>query len=470
MEKVVTTVAIIQEAKSFSNLFEELSYDKFNTNADNIARIIFQANNNGGKINESVVMPPVAQTLKKDFPQVQDATRLQDFSSSKVTYNNKSFKDEQFAFVDPNFFSIFTLPMIEGDAKTALLQPNTVVITKSTAEKYFGKEDPIGRTLILTFYDNALLKVTGVIKDVPVNSHFHFDMFGSMTGFTDSRSDSWMHGGYHTYLLLKPGTDIKKMEAEFPAMVEKYMGPQIQQHMGLSLQQFRTKGNELGFALQPLTSIHLHSTTTNEFEPGGNASYVYIFSVIAIFMLLIACINFINLSTSGASKRAKEVGIRKVAGSNRFQLIRQFLFESVMLTVFALIIAFVLVKITLPAFNNISGKHLNFNLKPASALIVLGLLVGVTAGIYPAFYLSSFKPITVLKGKLTANNKSFGLRSSLVVFQFFISVGLIISTIVVYQQMKYIQNKDIGYDKEQLLTIPNSYALGKMNRYIKRKC
>ena len=208
----------------------------------------------------------------------------------------------------------------------------------------------------------------------------------------------------YTYLLLKPGTDYKKLEARLPAMVEKYMGPQIQQAMGISLKQFITKGNALGFALQPLTYIHLTFTTQlHELEPGGNATYVYIFGGIAIFMLIVACINFINLSTASASKRAKEVGVRKVAGSGKFQLIRQFLSESILITLFALIIAFALVQLALPAFNNISGKHLSFDVKPILAFIGLGLLVGIVAGIYPAFYLSSFKPIAVLKGKLTAN-------------------------------------------------------------------
>jgi len=447
---------------------DELSYDRFNKKADHIARIIFQADINGGKINESIVMAPVAQTMKNDFPEVQDATRLARPGSSKITYKGKTFKDDQLALVDPNFFSIFTLPLIEGDVKTALTQPHTVVITRATAKKYFGGEDAVGKTLD---FDNnmATYKVTGVIDNIPSNSHFHFDMFLSMTGWEPAKSDSWMGGNFYTYLLLKPGTDYAKMEARFPAMVEKYMGPQIQKQMGLSLSQFRTKGNSLGFALQPLTSIHLHSATNNEFEPGGNASYVYIFGGIAVFMLLIACINFINLSTASASKRAKEVGVRKVAGSGRFQLISQFLSESVMITVFALIIAFVLLQLALPAFNDISGKQLNLSIKPSLAFILLGLLVGVLAGIYPAFYLSSFRPIAVLKGKVAGNNKSFGLRSSLVVFQFFISVGLIIGTIVVYQQMKFIQNKNLGYNKEQLITIQNSYVLGRNEQVFKQQ-
>jgi len=249
------------------------------------------------------------------------------------------------------------------------------------------------------------------------------------------------------------------------------MGPQIQQNMGISLSQFRTKGNELGFALQPLTSIHLHSHSNHELDAGGNAMYVYIFGAIAIFMLLISCINFINLSTASASKRAKEVGVRKVIGSGKIQLVKQFLTESALLVFIALLISCALIQLALPVFNNISGKNLSFgfDIKIIASFITLGLLVSIVAGLYPAFFLSSFKPIAALKGRFAGNNKSFGLRSSLVVFQFFISVGLIISTIVVWQQMKYIQNKNLGYDKEQLLTIPNSYALGKNEHIYKEE-
>jgi putative ABC transport system permease protein len=254
-------------------------------------------------------------------------------------------------------------------------------------------------------------------------------------------------------------------------MVEKYMGPQIQQSMGISLKQFITKGNQLGFALQPLTSIHLYSHANYELSPPGDAMYVYIFGAIAIFMLLIACINFINLSTASASQRAKEVGVRKVIGSGKLQLVKQFLIESALLVFIALVISGVLVKFALPFFNHISGQdlHFDFDLKIISAFVAIGLLVSFIAGLYPAFYLSSFKPVEVLKGKFTRANKSFGLRSSLVVFQFFISVGLITGTIVVWQQMRFIQNKNLGYDKEQLLTIPNSYALGKNEEVFKQE-
>ncbi len=447
---------------------DELSYDKFNNNADRIVRIIFNASINGGKISESSVMPPVAQGVTNDFPEVQDATRLMQYGTSKITYKDKTFKDDEVAFVDPNFFSVFTLPFKNGNANTALLQPNTIVITKEVAKRYFGNEEPIGKTL--GFNNNKdLYKVTGVIDKVPANSHFHFAMFASLKGWGDATSDSWMRSGFYTYLLMKPGADYKKLQAKLPGMVEKYMGPQIQKEMGLSLSQFRTKGNQLGFTLQPLTSIHLYSDTTNEIEPGGNAMYVYIFGAIAIFMLLIACINFINLSTAGASKRAKEVAVRKVIGSLKFDLIKQFLLESAVLVFIGLLISYALVQIVLPVFNAISGKNLSFgfNLKIISGFTGLGLLVSIIAGVYPAFFLSSFQPIAVLKGKFTPSNKSFSLRSGLVVFQFFISVGLIISTIVVWQQMKFIQQKKLGYDKEQLVVLQNSWALGKNEKVYK---
>jgi len=449
---------------------DELSFDRFNKNADRIVRVVFKANINGGKIFEANVMPPVSSAMKNDYPEVEDATRLWLAGAPKIVYKDKTFKNDELAFVDPNFFTIFTLPLLKGNAATALQQPNSIIISKEIAKKYFGNEDPIGKTLSLPD-NNAVFKVTGMIDKVPVNSHFHFDLFASMTGQEDAKSDSWMGSNFFTYLLLKPGYDYKKLEAKLPAMVKKYMGPQIQQNMGISLDQFITKGNKLGFALQPLTSIHLYSHSNHELSPSGNALYVYIFGAIAIFMLLIACINFINLSTASASRRAKEVGVRKVIGSGKIHLVKQFLTESSLLVFIALLISLVIIKLALPEFNNISGKKLilDFNIKIIASFIALGIAVMLIAGMYPAFFLSSFKPISVLKGNFSNNNKTFGLRSSLVIFQFFISVGLIISTIVVWQQMKFIQNKKLGYDKEQLLTIPNSYVLGKNEQSYKQE-
>jgi len=449
---------------------DELSYDRFNTKADNIYRIVFKANINGGKINESNVMPPVAQALLNDYPEVKEVTRLHALGNPRVLINGKRFTDASMVFADANFFNVFTIPFLQGDPQTALQQPYSMVISKEMAQKYFGNEDPMGKLIPFSKSNNSPpFTVTGVFDKIPSNSHFHFDLFGSMASDPDAKSNSWMNSNYFTYAVLQHGYDHKKLEAKLPGMVEKYMGPQIQQSMGVTLEQFRTKGNELGFALQPLTAIHLYGNSSSEFEPGGDIRYVYIFSAIALFMLLIACINFINLSTAGATKRAKEVGVRKVMGSRKQDLVKQFLFESVLITALALCISAILVQMALPLFNELANKKLvfNFQLRPVIYLTALGLLVSLLAGLYPAFFLSSFKPIATLKGKFTPSNNTYNFRSGLIVFQFFIAICLITGTIVVYQQMKFIQNTKLGYDKDQLLVLNNTWSLGK-NEHIFR--
>lgn len=441
----------------------ELSYDRFNEKADRIVRVVFKGSVQGQRMKEANVMPPTAQTLKRDYPEVLEATRLRHAGSPIVRYGQKMFKEDAFVFVDSNFFQVFTLPLIRGDAKSALLEPNTLVISRAVASKYFDNEDPIGRVLD---FKNAVFKITGVIDKVPANAHFHFDFFASMATLPEAKSPSWMTSGFFTYLVLPAGYDYKKLEAKLPQVVEKYMGPQLQIAMGVSLSQFRKKGNAIGLFLQPLTDIHLRSDLMplSELEPSGDIRYVYIFGAIALFMLLIACINFMNLSTAAASKRAMEVGIRKTLGSLKLDLVRQFLIESVMLTIFALLLAIIFVYMALPLFNELAGKNLSlqFNASPwlLPGLILFGILTGVLAGTYPAFFLSSFNPIHVLKGRFISGRKSIGLRSGLVVFQFFISITLIVSTTVVYQQLAYIQNKKLGYDKEQVLVLPETWLLG----------
>jgi putative ABC transport system permease protein len=442
---------------------DELSYDRFNEKAGQIVRVVFRGTMNGEKMKESSVMAPVGPTFRKDYPEVIDATRLMQHGQPKVIIDNKTFKDASFAYVDSNFFQVFTLPLIKGDAKTALVEPYSVVITETLSQRYFGNADPIGK--VLDFHDyNQLYKITGVMRDIPVNAHFHFDIFGSMASVPEARSDSWLSGSYFTYLVLQKGYDPKKLEAKIPRAVEKYIGPQLIQGLGVSLSEFRKKGNDIGLYLQPLTDIHLRSDFSNSMEPGGDIQYVYIFGAIAIFMLVIACINFMNLSTAGASKRSKEVGIRKVLGSVKYELIGQFLLESTLLTLFSLLLALVLVKMALPVFNELSAKQLKLNLLQNSltipGLLLFWLTVSLIAGSYPAFYLSSFKPISVLKSKIAANVKSISFRSFLVVFQFVISVVLIVGTTLVYQQLSYIQHVKLGYDKDQLLVLRNSYLLG----------
>ena len=444
-------------------VYNELSYDRFNVKSSSIVRVTFQGSAAGEKFNEANVMPPVAQTMKADFPEVLDATRIRDYGRPRLICGDKSFKEDAFAFVDANFFEVFTLPLVEGDAKTALSAPNTIVITKALAHKYFGNEDPVGKVISFKEGDKAAYKVTGVINKVPLNSHFHFELFASMTSLPESKEPTWMSSNFYTYLVLKDGHDYKSLEAKLPGMVDKYIGPQMLQAMHISLPDFRKKGNNLTFHLQRLTDIHLSNDFSNDLSPAGDVRYVYIFGAIALFMLLIACINFMNLSTAGASKRSREVGIRKVLGSLKRDLVRQFLLESVVITAFAFLLAIVFVYLALPVFNSLAGQNLTFQFTDhpflLPGLLLFLLVTGILAGSYPAFYLSSFKATTVLKGKFISGKRSAGLRGGLVVFQFFISITLIVVTTVVYKQLSYIQHKKLGYDKEQVMIIP-TWMLG----------
>lgn len=443
----------------------ELSYDRYNKKADRMVRVSFRGTVQGEKMNESTVMPPVAQTLKAEFPEVQEATRLRDFGTPRLIYGDKSFKDDAFAFVDSNFFQVFTLPLIEGDARTALTEPNSIIITKALAKKYFGDANPMGKVISFKDGKNAPCKVTGVIDKVPVHSHFHFEIFASMVSLPESRMPTWLSSNFYTYLVLQDGYDHKKLEAKLPQVVEKYIGPQMLEAMHMTLAEFREKGNNISFHLQPLTDIHLYSDFPNDLSPAGDIRYVYIFGAIALFMLIIACINFMNLSTAGASRRVREVGIRKVLGSVKMELVKQFLLESILITSIALIVAIGFIQMALPVFNRLAGQNLVFRFADhpllIPGLILFVLLIGILAGSYPAFYLSSFKPVSVLKGKFTSGKKSIGLRSGLVVFQFFISIVLIVSTTVVYKQLSYIQKKKLGYNKDQVLVLQNTWMLGK---------
>ncbi len=450
---------------------DELSYDRFNKKADRIVRIIFKVTLNGETMETPTASAPTGETLRRDYPEVEEATRVRVNSAPIISYKNNTFKEDKFAYADANFFQVFTLPLVQGDVKTALREPNTVVITRATAQKYFGNENPMGKILLFK-NEKTSYKVTGVIDKIPANSHFHFNILASMAGLEEAKQTTWMSNNFNTYLVLRPGYDYKQLEAKLPQAIEKYMGPEVQKAMGMTLQQFREKGDDVGLFLQPITDIHLRSNLTNDLEPGGDIRYVYIFGAIAVFMLLIAAINFMNLSTAGASKRAREVGIRKVLGSVKKELIQQFLLESILLSAIALIVALLLVYLALPVFNDLSGKELslgfttNFWLLPG--LLLFGLAVGVLAGSYPAFFLSSFQPVKVLKGALTAGRESLSLRSGLVVFQFFISVALMIGTTVVYQQLNYIQNKKVGYDKDQVVVVHDTYMLGKQEEVFRQ--
>ena len=458
-------------------ILDELSFDRFHEKADRIVRVTFRANMSGNKINESNVMPPTAKTLQRDYPEVLEATRLRQGRAFILAKDDKVFKENGVAFVDSNFLQVFTFPLVKGNPKTALFRPNTLVISEKMAQKYFGDEDPIGKTLKSKNYDE-LLQVTGVMAEWPTHSHFHFDFLIAMAGLDEAKVDSWMQSEFYTYLVLPEGYDYQKLQAKLPRVVEKYMGPEVKQAFGMNYAEFRQKGNELGLQLQPLTDIHLHSDFDYDLGPSGDVRYVYIFGAIALFMLLIACINFMNLSTAGASKRAREVGIRKVMGSEKSTLVGQFLLESIMLTAVALVLAVGLVWLALPFFNNLADKNLtlSFTAMPwlLPGLLLLGLVVGILAGSYPAFFLSSFKPISVLKGgsnagRFASGRRSIGLRGTLVVVQFCISIILIVGTTVVYQQLQFIQNVKLGYDKEQVLVLQGTYRLGQNEQLFRKQ-
>ena len=444
-------------------VYSELSYDKYPAEAKNIYRINLSVTGNGNVAVYPNVDVAVGKGIKNAFPEVEAFTRLLPVSSF-IKYDDKNFKEEHIAFADSNFLQMFSISLIDGNSADALIKPNSIIISKALENKYFGKDEAVGKTLIIGTSGTAY-KVTGVFDKVPDNSHFHFDAFLSFTTLR-IKNETWSNLGFFTYLLLNKNVDPKNLEKKFPQLVKTYIVPEIRHDMGVSLAEAQKSVNTFVFSLQPLTDIHLYSNTGNELEANGDIKYVYIFSAMAIFILLLACVNFTNLSTAMATKRLREVGIRKVMGSIKNQLIFQFLTESILLTFFAMLCALILMFALMPYFNQLTSKNISYSFfigpQWILTMFLLSMLVGTLAGIYPAFYLSAFNPIQILKGSATAQGSDKNiLRSGLIVFQFFISTALIIATIIVYQQLHFMQNKKLGYNKEQVLFIPDAGLLGK---------
>ena len=461
-------------------VLDELSYDRFNKNADRIYRINADIRFGGSEFHGAETSDMMGQVLKKDYPQVEQYTRIYSNSGYKLIKKGDSFiKEGNVANVDSTFFNVFTFPAIAGNTHTALNEPNTVVITESAAKKYFGKTDVIGRTIETQtqgyHYDGNgdVYTITAVIKDMPKSSHFNYDFLFSMKNAGYQWGQFASHN-FHTYLLLAKGTDYKAFEKKFDDYVIRYVFPYLQQVINLnSMDDFKKGGNKITYSLIPLTKIHLYSDYQHELAPGGNIQYVYIFSATALFILLIACINFMNLTTARSAKRAKEVGIRKVLGTGKKGLILQFLSESVLMACLSLLIAVIIVWLILPSFNSIANKTIFLSnlFSPAIllSLVLLPIIVGLVAGSYPAFFLSAFKPVEVLKGKLKTGSKSGRLRNVLVVFQFAASIFLIIGTIVIYKQLHFIQTKDIGFNKDQVLIVNDAYSLGDNEKIYKNE-
>lgn len=432
---------------------DELSFDKFHENHDRIYRVTRCWLNEDGAVSLHLafVAPPIGPLLKNDFPEIEHAVRIIGTGGLLVSHGDTYFEEDLFFFAEEDVFDLFSFNMIKGDPSTALTDPLTVVITEEMAHKYFGSEDPIGSTMRVEAGGQAAdLKVTGVITSLPHNSHFHVDFLGSFKTYEaivgDEELQSWVSNNYATYLLIQENYDID--------LLKQQLNPFIDRH----LDEGRSQRTQL--VLQPLTAIHLHSHLDSEIEPNSDITYVYIFSVIAFFVLMIAAINFMNLSTARSSHRAKEVGLRKVVGANRSQLIKQFLSESLLTSFAGLAVSLILVKLFLPRFNQFIDRELVLNLSEnmalPAALIVVAVFVGIVSGLYPAVFLSSFKPALVLKGTKEQRRRKLSLRTVLVVFQFAISIVLIICVGVVTSQLEYIRNKDLGFDKDQVVILPSN--------------
>lgn len=431
---------------------DELSYDRYHENADRIYRVIEEVRLEGVGEESSSMPFPTGDTLPLEYPDAVEASvrffnfQLPTMSVQYGTSDEKLFNEPRFFFADSAVFQVFSFEMIEGDPKKALEEPNTIVITEAMAEKYFEDEDPMGKTL--RWQNGVNLRVTGVIKDVPPNSHFQFDFLGSFATlrrlFGGNLPQNWYWNPCWTYILLRDGVSADSLQAQFPALVQKYFPDSIK--------------NKVVVKLQPLKDIHLFSHLDYEINPNSDISYIYIFSAIAVFVLLIACINFMNLATARSANRGREVGMRKVLGAYRTQLIKQFLGESMILCVIAAVLSVLIIEIVLPAFNAFSGKILSTDYFTDGSLlvglIVITLTVGILSGIYPAFFLSGFDPVKVMKGTLERGGKSSAFRKVLVVVQFAISIVLIIGTIICFQQLNYLRNTKLGFNKDQIVMLP----------------
>ncbi len=449
---------------------DELSFDRFHANADRIYRVDGDIKFQGQSFVLAVSPPPMGQTLKMEFPEVEDYTRFRALGAWNFQYENKVFREERVAFADPSFFTVFTAPVVLGNAVAALSAPETVVLSEHIVHKYFGSENPIGKRL--KGDNNKFYTVGAVMKQLPVNSHIRFDVLISMTSYADSKSTEWGNNNYQTYVLLKQGANPDVVDAKFPSIVKKYFAPILERDLHINYEKFLAEGNYAKHSLFPMARIHLYSgNELGEISPNGSIQYVWIFSCVASFVLLIACVNFMNLATARATNRAKEVGIRKTLGSQRSQLVAQFLAESSLMVLCALVLAACLMEIALPAFNQLSGKEIERTAlhtpQFVGVLAILFVAVGVLAGAYPAFVLSSFQPVKVLKGDKSSGSRNSALRSTLVVGQFAASIMLVIGTLVIFNQLRFIQSKNLGFNREQVVVVqdPSGIPDGSSQRF-----
>jgi len=426
---------------------DELNFDSYHENADNIYRLAIDANV-GSPMRAPVSMPPAGPAIVAEYPEALQYARLSRPQRSPVIVGDKSYFEEHVGDADNSLFEIFSFPFLRGNPETALKTSYTAVITEKIAKKYFGEDDPIGQ--MIKFGGDEEFAIMGVVENVPVNSHFTFDILRSMeTRYAENRTsmEHWMNASQYTYLLLEENTDPKALEEKLPALVDKHLGAIL-----------KSIGGTLAFELQPLKRIHLHSDFMGDIGAQGDIMYVYLFSGIALFVLMIACINFVNLSTARAATRAQEVGMRKTLGAVRHRLVGQFLGESVIYSLLSLVLAIVFILLAMPWFNAVVERSLSLNILQVPWLIPgfvgLALLVGIAAGSYPAFVLSSFQPVRVLRGKQKVGTRNIHFRRFLVITQFAISIVLIIGTMMIYKQLNYMKSKELGFQKEHVVVLP----------------
>lgn len=442
---------------------DELSYDQFHKESENIYRMDFQGELGGNGFVTALSSAPAAKTLVDEFPEVIDATRMRSTDSWLLRRINStsSFKFEKVSWADQNIFSFFGIPLVYGDPENALKGPNQLAITETMAKNIFGDIDPVGETVQLDNETNYV--VSAVYKELPPNSHFHYDMLLSMETLQESKSSVWLSINFSTYIRLTDGTNYKQVEAKLPELAQRKIGDELKNALNLDDVDLTSPDSPARFTFTPLKDIHLKSDKLGEHEANGDIKYIYIFSAVAIFILLLACINFMNLATARSTKRAKEVGVRKVMGAYKSHLVNQFLTEAIVISTISTILAAFISMLLLPLFNELTLKEFNendiFNLPIMGLLTAITIVVGLLAGSYPSFYLSQFKPVETLKGKLNLGMKSAGIRSTLVVIQFTISISMIIGTAVVFDQLSYIQNKKLGFNKDHIIMVKDAWLL-----------
>ncbi len=444
-------------------VIHELSYDRFNEKKDRIFRVNLMGKIGGQELNTWSTPSIMGPTMLSDFPEVESFLRLNGAGGSVVKIGERSFVEDDRIEADSTFFDFFSVPVLRGDSKKVLNAPYTVVLSQTAANRYFGSEDVLGRTMLIG-NDTTLFTISGIMKDIPDNCHFRAEMITSFMTNPRSRNTEWLSNNRSTYVLLKPNVSAGIVDGKFTGLIEKYVGPELVRLIGQTIEDFLAQGNAYGFYLQPLTRIHLQPAVDSTFRPVRDPKSLLILASIAVLILIIAAINYMNLATAQASKRAREVGIRKVSGSTRTGLIGQFISESLILSLAALALALLIIALALPWFNRLLELQLSLDLfgkwHTLPALLGLAILIGLVSGIYPAFYLSRFNPAVVLKGATLSGRRNGKLRKVLVIFQFAVSIMLIVGSLVMFRQLRYLLNKDLGFNKENLMVVSNVNALG----------